>query len=79
MGAIVNVLLRAGLLAVSLTALSYGRNVMPPWVAVVMAVGGILLLAITVSAVPEYRNLRALFSKELSKIKDLDRPDDDDR
>lgn len=56
-GAIGNVLIQAGLLAVSLTALGYERDVMPPWVAIVLAVSGILLLALIVSVVPAYRRL----------------------
>jgi hypothetical protein len=40
-----NVLMQAGLLAVSLSALATGRNIMPPWVAIVLAVAGILLLS----------------------------------
>jgi hypothetical protein len=42
-----NVIVQAGLLAVSLSALAVSQNVMPPWVAIVLAVGGILLLAWT--------------------------------
>ena len=40
-----NVFMQAGLLAVSLSALATGRNIMPPWVAIVLAVSGILLLS----------------------------------
>jgi hypothetical protein len=45
-------LMQAALLAVSLSALAAGQNVMPPWVAIVMAVAGILILAwvLTVTA-----------------------------
>jgi hypothetical protein len=42
-----NVIIQAGLLAVSLAALAYHRDVVPPWMAIVLAVGGILLLAWT--------------------------------
>jgi hypothetical protein len=41
----VNVIVQAGLLGLSLSALATGGNVTPPWVASVLAVGGILLLA----------------------------------
>lgn len=65
LAAIVNMLLQAGLLATSLVALAYNLDVMPPWVAIVLAVGGILLLAATVSAVPAYRNMTEHFSERL--------------
>ena len=42
-----NVIAQAALLAVSLSALAAAQNVVPPWVAIVGAVGGILLLAYT--------------------------------
>jgi hypothetical protein len=42
-----NVITQAGLLAVSLAALAYGRDVVPPLVAIILGVGGILLLAWT--------------------------------
>jgi len=44
---LINVIVQAGLLAVSLSALAAQRNVMPPWIAIVLATGGILLLAWT--------------------------------
>jgi hypothetical protein len=44
----INVLVQSGLLAVSLTALAYDRDIVPPWLAIVLAVGGLLLLAWTV-------------------------------
>ena len=50
-------MIQAGLLAVSLTALGYERDVMPLWVAIVLAVSGILLLALIVSVVLAYRKL----------------------
>jgi hypothetical protein len=53
--AIGNVLLQAVLLAFSLTTLAYNVEVLPRWVAVVLTVGGILLLAVTVSLVSAYR------------------------
>lgn len=56
-GAIGNVVLRAGLLAMSLLALAYNRNVLPQLAAIVLAVSGILLLALIVSAVPAYRKM----------------------
>jgi hypothetical protein len=43
----VNMIVQAWLLGSSLSALSTGGNVTPPWVASVLAVGGILLLAWT--------------------------------
>ena len=42
-----NLLVQAGVLAVSLAALAVGRDVIPPWVAIVLAVGGALVLALT--------------------------------
>ncbi len=42
-----NVIAQAALLAVSLSALAVAQNVMPPWAAIILAVGGILLLAYT--------------------------------
>lgn len=42
-----NVITQAGLLAMSLAALAYARDVVPVWVAIILAVGGILLLAWT--------------------------------
>ena len=44
-----------GLLALSLTALTYNRDLVPPWVAITMAVGGILLLAWTLVAGASFR------------------------
>jgi hypothetical protein len=41
----VNLTIQAALLAVSLSALAYDSDLMPQWVAIVLAVGGILLLA----------------------------------
>ena len=40
-----NVLLQAALLAVSLVSLADDANLVPPWIAIVAAVGGLLLLA----------------------------------
>ncbi len=42
-----NVIIQAGLLAMSLAALAYHRDLVSPWVAIILAVGGILLLAWT--------------------------------
>jgi len=47
---VLNLLVQAALLAVSLWALAYDDNVIPPWAAIVMAVGGLLLLAWNTSA-----------------------------
>jgi hypothetical protein len=41
---LVNVLLQAALLAVSLSALAYQRNVVRPWIAISIAAGGLLWL-----------------------------------
>jgi hypothetical protein len=40
-----NLLLQAALLGVSLVSLADGANLVPPWVAIAAAVGGLLLLA----------------------------------
>jgi hypothetical protein len=62
LGSFANVVLQAGLLALSLAALTYGRDVAPPWVAIVLAVGGILLLAWTSIAVSSFREkVRSLY------------------
>jgi hypothetical protein len=53
--AIGNVMLQAVLLAFSLAALAYNVDVMPRWLSIVLTVGGILLLAATVSLVSYYR------------------------
>jgi hypothetical protein len=45
--ATVNLLLQAGLLAVSLVSVAGQENLIPPWLAIVAAVGGLLLLAIS--------------------------------
>jgi hypothetical protein len=42
-----NLIAQAALLAVSLAALAYGRDLVPPWLAIVLAVGGVALLAWT--------------------------------
>ncbi len=49
---LVNLIIQAGLLTVSLWALAYNQDVMPPAPAIILAAGGILLLAwsTTVSA-----------------------------
>jgi len=41
-----NLILQGALLAVSLVSLTDGANLVPPWIAIVAAVGGLLLLAI---------------------------------
>jgi hypothetical protein len=55
MTSVFNVILQAVLLAGSLAALAYNRNIGPPWVAILLAVGGVVILAITVSTVPSYQ------------------------
>lgn len=57
----VNVLVQAGLLALSLSALATSQNVTPPWVAIVMAVAGMLLLLWTVTSVGLMRRRVAEF------------------
>lgn len=52
-----NLIIQAGLLAVSLAALAYDRDVIPPWAAIILAVGGILLLAWTSVAEATIRRL----------------------
>ena len=42
-----NLIAQAVLLAVSLAALAYGLDLVPPWLAIVVAVGGVALLAWT--------------------------------
>lgn len=42
-----NLIVQAALLAVSLAALGYSREFVPPWPAIVVAVGGVGLLAWT--------------------------------
>lgn len=44
-----NVIIQAGLLAVSLSALATSRNLTPPWVVIALEVSGILLLSWTVT------------------------------
>jgi len=51
---LVNLVVQAGLLAVSLSALAYQQNVMPPWLAIFLAVGGILLLAWSTTTVIKF-------------------------
>jgi hypothetical protein len=41
----VNLILQAALLAISLVSLAEAANLVPPWLAIVAAVGGLLLLA----------------------------------
>jgi hypothetical protein len=42
---LINLIIQAALLAVSLSALAYDQDIMPLWLAVTLATGGILLLA----------------------------------
>jgi hypothetical protein len=42
-----NLIAQAALLAVSLAALAYNRDFVPPWLAIIVAVGGVALLAWT--------------------------------
>ena len=44
---LINMVVQAGLLAVSLAALATGRDLIPTWIPIVLAVGGILVLART--------------------------------
>jgi CHASE2 domain-containing sensor protein len=44
-----NLIAQAALLAVSLAALAYSRDFVPPWLAIVVAVGGVALLAWTLA------------------------------
>jgi hypothetical protein len=53
--AVGNVVLQAVVLTFSLAALAYNVDVMPRWLAIILTVGGILLLAATVFMVSSYR------------------------
>lgn len=64
---IANVVLQAGLLAFSLAALAYNVDVIPRWLAIVLTVGGILLLAFTVSLVSAYRRSLKEFPKMMER------------
>jgi hypothetical protein len=55
-GAIGDVILQAGLLTISLMALAYERDIMPPWAAIVLIVVGILILALIMAAMSGFRN-----------------------
>jgi hypothetical protein len=61
---ILNLLVQAGLLAVSLSALAAGRNVTPPWIAIVMAVVGTLLLAWSITSTAQTRRRINMFEAE---------------
>jgi hypothetical protein len=50
-----NLIVQAGLLTVSLSALAYQRELIPAWVAIALAAGGILLLAWSTSMAVHYR------------------------
>jgi hypothetical protein len=65
-GIVLNLIIQAGLLAVSLSALATSQDVMPMFVAIVLAVGGILLLAATTTAVVKVREEAARRSRSLS-------------
>ena len=69
-----NVILQAGLLAGSLAALAYNRNIGPPWVAILLAVGGIVILAMTVSAVTSYQRALGNARKKASADSTADEP-----
>lgn len=55
------VLAQAALLAVSLSALATHRDVMPAWVAIVLAVSGIMLLTVTTLSLIATRGRAALY------------------
>jgi len=65
---ILNVIVQAALLAVSLSALAYGQNVMPPWVAIVLAVGGILLLGWTLAIGAAIRRKLGELEKRFKRV-----------
>jgi hypothetical protein len=65
--AICNVILQAALLAVALGALAYNMSVIPRWVAIALTVGGILLLATTVSLSSEYLKEAKKFGNTLEE------------
>jgi hypothetical protein len=68
---LLDLLIQAALLAVSLSALAAGQNVMPPWVAIVMAVAGILILAWAVSVTAAIRRqLEYLATRESANGQD---------
>ncbi len=67
LSAIGNVFLQAGLLAAGLAALAYDRDVIPPWIAVILAVGGVLLLAGIVSAIAKYRKMKIAIVKGVNE------------
>lgn len=67
LGAVGNVFLQAGLLAACLAALAYDRDVIPPWIAVILAVGGVLLLAGIVSALAKYRKMKTTIIKNVNE------------
>ena len=51
---IFNLIAQAGLLAVSLWALAYNQDVMPPLAGIALAAGGILLLALTATVASNF-------------------------
>jgi hypothetical protein len=67
---IANLLVQAGLLAVSLSALAYEQNVIPVWASIVMAVGGILLLAWTITSGAGFRRRFARMQTEETGLRD---------
>lgn len=57
---------QAVLLALSLAALACDRDGVWPWVAILLAVGGVLILAVTVSAITKYRRALQQFTEATS-------------
>ena len=57
-----SLLLQAALLAVSLVSITDGANLVPPWLAIVAAVGGLLLVAGGSWGVARVRTLRRAFA-----------------
>jgi hypothetical protein len=53
--ALVNLIIQASLLAVSLSALAFKQDIMPFWLAIFLATGGILLLALSTLISAEQR------------------------
>jgi hypothetical protein len=60
-----NLMVQAALLALSLEILAYDVHVIARWLAIVLTVGGIVLLAVTVSLTSEYRTLAKAFPEML--------------
>ncbi len=66
--AIGNVMVQAVLLALSLVALAYNVDVISRWLAIVLTVGGILLLAATVVMVSDFNTMAAGLPKMMEKL-----------